>query len=165
MDEATEITPQVYLGPLSVARDQEALKAIGITAVVCAAAEGRPFFPDSFAYCDVGQDLIEHTCGIKNMLQIIDHVWDFCEPMLLQATHDDYDNDVMKKHQQHRILVHCVHGRTRSAAVVVYLLARLENATISQAYQCVRSRRDVLIPQEWLVAMQTKLDRQVKVPC
>ena len=77
MDMATKISDNIFLGPLSVARKQDSPKELGITAVVCAAAEGRSFFPGTFDYYEASQ-LVEHT-----IIGILDDVWKFVEPKLL----------------------------------------------------------------------------------
>ena len=78
MDQATEITQHVYLGPLGVARQRETLLQLNITAVVCVAAEGRAYFPRDFAYWESsGDPIVEHTCHYHDVVNTLDQVWDF----------------------------------------------------------------------------------------
>lgn len=74
MDEPTIVTNNILLGPLSIARDLDSLKGLGISAVVCVAAEGTSFFPDAFNYYEA-PELVEHMCGIDDILRILDEVW------------------------------------------------------------------------------------------
>ena len=149
MDEATEILPLLYLGPLAIARDCATLQHLGISAVVCAAAEGRPYFPDMCEYFELLQPPIEHTCGIHDLVVDLDAIWTFVAKQFAQ---------------NHKVLVHCVHGRTRSASIVAYILAKQQqqqnnnNSNILQAYEMITSKRDVFIPEEWLEALQKKFD-------
>lgn len=142
MDEATEITEQLYIGPLTIARDLEALKKLKISAVICAAAEGRKFFPDEFDYFEMPQ-LVEQTCGADNIVNALDDIWSFASEKLSSDK---------------RIFVHCVHGRTRSSSILSYLLAKQRGITFKEAYDIVLSKRDVFIPEDWIEALQKKLE-------
>ena len=148
MDQATEITKQLYLGPLGVARQRETLHQLNITAVVCVAAEGRAYFPRDFAYWEsAGDPIVEHTCHCHDVVGALDQVWDFVSSHTTDVRHPE----------EGRVYVHCVHGRTRSAAVVTYLVAKMENTTIAEAYERLRTKRDVFVPDAWLQALQDKL--------
>ena len=142
--DATEITERLYLGSLSAARDRDALERLGITAIVCVAAEGRPYFPETLRYLELQRPPVEHTCGIQDLIVELDRIEQF----------------VMTQWRQKkcRVLVHCVHGRTRSAAVVTYLLAKHGSNSIAEAYAFVAAKRDVFVPEEWLAALQAKMD-------
>ena len=73
-----------------------------------------------------------------------------------------------KTNKNRLVYVHCVHGRTRSAAIVCYLLARRppsssdECWTIQQAYEWVRTKRDIFLPDTWLDALQSKLNKDLR---
>ena len=138
----TQITENLYLGSLAAARNLPLLLRHKITTIVCAAAEGRPHFPQHFAYWEMtdGPLLVEHACDISDLVEALDDVWTFCAPRLTN-----------------KMLIHCVHGRTRSAAVLAYILAKQANTTIPQAYALIASKRDVLVPEPWLEALQVKL--------
>lgn len=144
MDEATEITPLLYLGSLAIARSCAPLQRLGIAAIVCAAAKGRPYFPDAFEYLELQQPPVEHTCSIEDLVLELDAIWAFAAK---QFAHN------------RKVFVHCVHGRTRLASIVVYILAKQNNCTIAQAYELVAAKRDVFIPEDWLEALEKKLDR------
>lgn len=146
MEQATQITDQIYIGPLAVARDLKELERLEISAVVCAAAEGRNFFPDDIDYWESPKLLAEHSCDISDILGVLDDVWKFCECRLRKGE---------------KLYFHCVHGRTRSACFVTYILARLNrNTIIMDTYKMIQTKRDIFIPEEWLEAMQAMLSKE-----
>ncbi|CAB9519318.1 Protein phosphatase Slingshot homolog 2 [Seminavis robusta] len=148
MDAATQVTNQIYIGPLSVARDRKELKRLEVSAVVCAAAEGRCFFPDEFDYWEAPQ-LAEHSCDIIDILDLMKDLWDFCEPRLQKGE---------------KLFFHCVHGRTRSATMLVYILSKGSKKRVLETYEIIRAKRDVFIPEPWLQAMQAKLSQHESLP-
>ena len=144
MDQATEITPNLYLGPLVVARDLAELERLKITAIVCAAAEGRAHFPDRFDYLEMAH-LVEHNCDIDDIVSSLGDIVTF------------YDKQQQQQGGEGKVFVHCVHGRTRSASIVTYLLAKQMGCSIRDAYKTIVQKRDVLIPEHWLEALESKL--------
>ena len=149
MDQATQITENIYLGSLAVARDLPALQRLQISAIVCAAAEARPHFPDEFDYFEM-TDLVEHACDIDDIVKALDDIWTFVSAQLLA--------------QDKKVLVHCVHGRTRSASIVTYILAKQSCCSIREAYALIASKRDVLVPEAWLEALEAKLCQSKNKP-
>ena len=147
MEEATRVADNLYLGPLAVARDLPTLQRLQISAIVCAAAEGRAHFPACMDYLEMPH-MAEHSCDIKDIVHVLDDVWAFCSRRMALGQN---------------ILVHCVHGRTRSASIATYILARQKpGCSVREAYAVVRSKRDVLVPESWLEALEVELQRANK---
>mmetsp|Transcript_16391 Transcript_16391/g.19953 ORF Transcript_16391/g.19953 Transcript_16391/m.19953 type:complete len:206 (-) Transcript_16391:448-1065(-) len=146
MSSASQITEQIYLGPHTVARDRSQLEKLNISAVISMTAECGILFPDddNLEYFYQGDKLIEHECTIDDVVDIIDDVFEFANEKLSNGAD--------------KIFVHCVQGKTRSAAAVTYILAKRNNKTIKDAYSFVKSKRDINIPPNWLEALQIHLD-------
>ncbi|MFK7827228.1 MAG: dual specificity protein phosphatase family protein, partial [Oligoflexales bacterium] len=146
MSSASQITEQIYLGPHTVARDRNQLEKLNISAVISMTAECGIIFPedDTLEYFYQGDKLIEHECTIDDVVEIIDDVFEFADEKLSNGTD--------------KIFIHCVQGKTRSAAAVTYILAKRGRMTIKDAYNFVKSKRDVNIPSNWLEALQNHLD-------
>jgi len=146
MASASQITDQIYLGPHTVARSREELAKLGITSIISMTAECGIQFPedDTLQYCFLAENLVEHTCTIEDVLDILDDVVDFA-------------SNKMNKPEE-KIFIHCVQGKTRSAAATAFILAKTSGQSIDQAYEFIKSKRDVFIPKDWLTALQHKLD-------
>ena len=82
--------------------------------------------------------LVEHDCEIDDIIRALDDIYTF-----------------VSRHK--KVLVHCVHGRTRSASIVTYILAKQQAITIPEAYAVIASKRDVFLPPSWLEALEAKL--------
>ncbi|MFK7826010.1 MAG: dual specificity protein phosphatase family protein [Oligoflexales bacterium] len=147
MSIATKITDQIYLGPHTVARNKNTLTELGISSIISMTAECGIIFPEdqSLDYFFKGEDLIEHECDIENITDIIDEMYEFAEHKL--------------KNPEEKIFVHCVQGKTRSAAAVTYILAKEKNISIKEAYEFVRGKRDINVPENWLNVLQDHLER------
>ena len=150
MAQASPITNQLFLGPHTVARNRDELSKLGITAIISMTAECGIQFPDdnTLEYCFLADKLVEHTCTIEDILDIIDDVYHFAAEKL--------------KYPSEKILIHCVQGKTRSAAAAAYIVAKSSGTSIDQAYQFIKSKRDVFIPEAWLSALQIKINDSSK---
>ena len=142
MEEATVILPpnSLLLGPHTVARDKNNLIKLGVSSIVSMTAECPAQFPDDFGYFEAA--LVEETCTIEDILNVMDDVYEFC---------------IRRLNQKETILIHCVRGKTRSAAAATYVLAKMQHASIHQTYETIQQKRDIMIPDDWLEALQTHL--------
>merc|ERR1719499_1057680 len=137
LQEANEILPRLYIGPFKVAEQWEKLNEMGITHIISVAAEGPPQYPDNFTY--LHYNFQESTCTAKDVCDVcLDCFWFITNAL---------DGDDSKSN---RVLIHCNQGKTRSAMIMVYYVAQVSGKSIKDAYDFVRSKRDVLIPEDWL---------------
>jgi len=138
MDLAHEIYPRLYLGPFSVARSGDELKRLGITHTICLSAEGpsEPF--SNMHYLSL--PLVEVHCTLEDGARQLADLVPSCAEFARKALEDDFRS---------KVLIHCLHGKTRSAAMAACLIAILERLSFGEAYQEVKSCRDVFIPEEW----------------
>mmetsp|Transcript_16318 Transcript_16318/g.26559 ORF Transcript_16318/g.26559 Transcript_16318/m.26559 type:complete len:197 (+) Transcript_16318:182-772(+) len=139
MNMAHEIMPNVFLGPFVVARDAEQLKALGITHIVCLSAEGCCPFGGHITYLE--HPLIERKCHIQDIVRTV--------PSCVSFVHK-----AISSSSRNRVLIHCLHGRTRSAAVASCVRAVLLGDTFREAYGYVTRVRDVFVPVEWYDVLQ-----------
>lgn len=141
--EAQEIMPRVFLGPFAVARNEEKLEELGITHVVCLSAEGRCEFHRSVTYLE--HPLVEVDCTLDSGAEQIAKVVPSCVDFVQSALRNGNDN---------KILIHCLHGKTRSAAVASCVRAVLVKEDFRQAYSRIADIRDVFVPVEWHERLQ-----------
>ena len=68
---------------------------------------------------------------------------------------DDNENKTNKRRVDNKILIHCLHGKTRSAAIAACIVAILSReGHFRHAYEQIRQHRNVFIPQEWHTELQ-----------
>ena len=149
MAQAQEVMPGVWLGPYSVARDAAELAKIGVTHVVSLSAEGN---------CSVGgityleHPLVEVECTLQAGAQQLAALVPSCTAFVGAAVAEDS-----------RVLVHCLHGRTRSAAMASCIRAVLLEEEFADAYEAVRTCRDVHVPEEWHAILAAAVNRKRKL--
>lgn len=62
------------------------------------------------------------------------------------AVHDAILHRSREYGSQVRVLVHCQHGISRSASVVLYLLMKFESMSLKDAFRHLKSRRRIILP-------------------
>lgn len=126
----------VFLGPFSVARDANELRRLGITHIVCLSAEGKCDIP-GIVYEE--HALVEVDCTLERGIEQLLACLPSCVAFVRNAVAAD-----------RKLLIHCNHGRTRSAAVAACVRAVLNNEDYDTAYQAVqRAREYVYVPEAW----------------
>ncbi|KAI9205993.1 protein-tyrosine phosphatase-like protein, partial [Polychytrium aggregatum] len=121
----SKITSRIYMGNLGGARDFEGLLKRGITTIVnCTKSEKNMFFPGAFDYIHipvgdsqrrVDQDIMKY--GVYELIQY------FCE------------------NPKSVLFVHCAEGISRSATVVLMLLAEFYVCGRMDALRFLQSKR------------------------
>lgn len=150
-----QIRPRLYLGTMADAAYWPLLEALSITHVVNCAVEAQKIPPPYEAR------------GIKYLLLPLHDSVHEAETMwrhkfrgLRRATR--YVRDVLKgKGQSDSVLVHCVQGMSRGAAVVCAYLMEYESARMDRAVAEVRGKHPgCLVSQHWLSLLQ-KFDAEL----
>ncbi|RYH02458.1 dual specificity protein phosphatase family protein, partial [archaeon] len=123
--------PWLYLGSLGAAYNFDALKAAGITHILCLSAAVRCKFPDHFAYLRLALD----DKADAPLLSIIFEACRFIEDARPAG-----------------VLVHCYQGISRSVAVcIAYMIVR-HNFTFTSALQTIRAVRPQAAPNSGFIA-------------
>lgn len=128
-NEAQEVVPGLFISHIGVARSEEALKELKITHVVNVCEKDYP-----------------RVAGISYLhLPVLDDPGQDILPAAWQATafiHKALAGD------GNRVLVHCVWGRSRSAAVVIAYLMTHRAMTYDDALALLVEKRPVVQPNE-----------------
>jgi serine/threonine/tyrosine-interacting protein len=132
--EMQKVYDQIYLGPYSVAKNQELLQSNNITHILCIRDVEetqfiKPFHPSLFQYSVV-------DCKNSQMESIIQKF----------ATVSKWIDEVVKKGGN--VLVHCVGGISRAPCFVIAYLMEYHNMSFDVAYQTVQSKRFCINPIE-----------------
>eukprot|EP01050_Picozoa_sp_SAG11_P029031 SAG11_NODE_8007_length_1071_cov_0.887860_1_plen_191_part_00 len=106
-----------------------------MTRVLCLAAEGRCAL-EGITYLE--HPLVETHCtlqeGGEQLAELVPTSVAFVAAALGSGS---------------RVLIHCLHGRTRSAAIATCIRAALLKEDFGTAYRVVQACRDVHVPKEW----------------
>ena len=140
MDEAQEISANVFIGSVKMAYDLEKLLKYKITHILSIAEE----FPTKF------NNFTNKNAGLPDVLEISKFItkdWlDECYNFINSSKQDNVEN---------KIFIHCQYGKTRSAIVAVYYVSKTENISILEAYEKIKEKRDITIPYEILSQIST----------
>lgn len=104
-----QIADRIYLGSLGAALNLPELQSVGITHIMCTATGVRSMHPDKFVY---------------KILTVLDSQ----SELLLDHFADSiyWIECALRENVNHKILVHCFAGRSRSVAIVLaYLMYKL----------------------------------------
>jgi hypothetical protein len=121
----SHVLPQVYLSNYGIASDPRAIQCMGITHVV----NCTPHHP--FACAEGPHATINMRVAVTDIAEDALRMQTFFEPATA------FMNDAVQKNPNNKILVHCKHGQSRSATIIVaYMLkhapARFETADIEE---------------------------------
>lgn len=136
LGDATEIVPGVYLGSAYNAANRSFLKRMGIGFIVNVACEVPRYHPDLCTY-------------------LYEPIWDDDNATLdqeqLQRIFDFIDQARAHKSESGNVLVHCVMGKSRSAAVMAWYVVYKTGYTIEQAVGHLQaSGRDLALNVQFL---------------
>jgi len=119
----------LWLGSCKDAKNRRQLVELGITHIFNCALEWKPRSTTAFVY----------KCGAILDLQTQDL-------SLFLAEGFEFLDEV--KRSKGRVFVHCVAGKSRSAALTIAYLMRTEKTTLKQAFYHVKSRRSLIMPND-----------------
>ncbi|KAL4447664.1 hypothetical protein ABPG75_004883 [Micractinium tetrahymenae] len=115
----SEIVPGfLFLGSYDHASRQEILKTLGVGYILNTVPSCQALYKNSFIY---------HT--VSGSPPPFDECYAFLDKV---------------QRKEGRVLVHCMSGLSRSAAVVIYYLMRRNSWRLSEAYRWVKDRRPVI---------------------
>lgn len=135
MDEARVILPppnSLLPAPHTVARERNRPSKLQVSPIDSKTAECPAQFLFDFCYFQA-EELVEETCTIKDILKVMDDVYEFCIYRL--------------NNQKEMILIQYIRGKTRSVAAT-YMLAKTQNTSIHQACKAIQQKRGIMIPDD-----------------
>jgi protein-tyrosine phosphatase len=129
-DEISEIIPdQLFLSSLHYRYQEDLLRELGIT-IICDLSN-RSDLPQN------DSNRISYHCY---------SVVDSEEESLEQVMKEIYD--IFQNKGEAKMLLHCVHGVSRSAACAIYCLMKATNQTLKQSFQQIKVIRPVVLPNK-----------------
>jgi protein-tyrosine phosphatase len=126
---ASKITDNVYISDFPSACNINRLKDDGITHILCAILSLDPIYPNDFTYKNVHVRDVSH----ENLTQYFDECVDFIDSAVKSGG---------------KVLVHCSYGISRSASIVIAYLMKKHAMTYDEAYDYVKSHRDIIEPND-----------------
>lgn len=124
----TKITSNIYLGSIEAATDSSLLKELGITHIINAAKDAK-YNSGKIKQIKLELDDVPE----ENLFRVL-------EPSRMVI------NRILVSGSDHKILVHCIAGISRSASVVIYHLMKSKNWSFDRAKEFVKSKRIVINP-------------------
>lgn len=139
--EINEIVPGVFISDFSSACETDKLKDMGITHIVTAISGVNEMYPDLFKY---------HTIDIcdRKYYDIKKH-FNSCA---------EFIDDAIK--QNGKVLVHCLKGASRSAAIVAAYLISKKNYTCAFALGIMKEKRKVVNPNDGFVQQLMEYEQE-----
>ena len=139
LNDPSYVIDRLYLGSAFNAADFEWLKDNDIELVVNATSGISNFFPDDFEYQNYE---VEDLKG-NSLSAFYEHFY-----------------QLMATDPERNILIHCYAGRSRSASLVVYYLAKHYKFTVDEAIAFLKERRPIInINKEFIHEIKLLLDQ------
>jgi len=132
-----QITPEIWIGSSTDAKDRESLRREGIRSILCLDGCLLGMKPDTLGVNQI--EVVELVDGRGNKPEVFLRAVGFLKKLKM-------------KHSP--VLVHCHAGQSRSAAVVCKFLMKEEGASLGQAMKRITSKRKVVI----VAGLQEALD-------
>jgi atypical dual specificity phosphatase len=123
------IIDHLFLGSGKDAQDKDALLEAGVSIVLNVTAEWRISHPNDFTH-----HRIELADSVRQSLDVA--MEKACEII----------SNAKTQNPPSKILVHCVMGRSRSAAIVMAYLVKYENMTLKEAFELTHKARPIVRP-------------------
>lgn len=137
------VVPELYIGSIGAAINKEALKANGITHVLCAAGGIKLYHPNDFIYKQI-------IIGDTPQSDIYAHLASCCSFIGRAISGGG------------RVLVHCFAGKSRSATVLASYLMLTKRMDMVTAIDLIRKKRPIVQPNPGFCAQLLKWNRYIK---
>ena len=140
----SEIFSHLYLGSVGAAMNKNNLMGIGITHVLVVADHIKPRFPDLFTYkCVSFLDTPE-----SDLLGILDECFDYIDQVQREGG---------------KVFLHCFAGKSRSAAVCIAYVMKVNRISLLEAFRFVRERREAAMPNTGFMHQLKKYEESLGV--
>jgi protein-tyrosine phosphatase len=152
--DSCEIYPNVYVGSLQAAVDEENLRKYAIRGVLTVANQLEVNLPEDIHHLQI--NIADHPCA--NILEILSQSLDFIDHILSNRTvvSSEGDPDPLKKSC---VLVHCASGISRSVSVCCAWLMIRQRMTFDQSMELIRQKRSRANPNLGFRQQLTYLER------
>jgi len=143
-----KVADALYVGSIGAAKNRAALRAHGITHILCVMKGTGPVYPNEFAYMTMPVDDNPNT-------NIQDYFHD-CFSFIDEA-----------RNGGGAVLVHCFQGKSRSVAVVTAYVMAMARCTFIEALDAVRRARPCAEPNPGFAVQLRRFERsgwKVRVP-
>lgn len=146
-----EVLPNLYIGSIGAAVNNEKLRELGITNVLslCGDIGYKKEENVSYRYFNVS----DKPKNMHELFSILNEVLFYIDEVLS----DDERN--RKGRSTNRILVHCMMGRSRSATVIIAYLMMKHSMKWREALEFLRGKRSIVEPNIGFIIGLRKLDR------
>jgi len=142
--EANKIIENLWLGAVSSSCNREMLHENGIETVVSAILGGSAAYPFDFHYERSKLRDVEDE-DIKSEFY-----------RLLPIIHTELIN--------HKgVLVHCVHGKSRSVSIVAAYLIKYKNMTTEEALSFIKNKRTQIAPNESYIRQLKEFEEEISL--
>jgi Dual specificity phosphatase, catalytic domain len=141
--EATKILDNLWLGSITSSCNREALHENKIETIISAILGSTASFPFDFNYDraklrDVQDEDI--LCDIKRLLPII---------------HNEINNE-------RGVLIHCIHGKSRSTTIVAAYLIKYKNMTTDEALEFIKNKRSQIDPNPGYIRQLREFEDEIR---
>eukprot|EP00026_Physarum_polycephalum_P008509 Phypoly_transcript_08597.p1 GENE.Phypoly_transcript_08597~~Phypoly_transcript_08597.p1 ORF type:complete len:406 (-),score=78.88 Phypoly_transcript_08597:280-1404(-) len=137
------LTGKLWLGSCRDARQKHKLLDMGITHIINCAIEWKNHFPSSFIYYNGNVFDNEN----QDLSVFFSEAFDFLDNVFKVPTN--------------KVFIHCVVGKSRSAALTMGYLMRVEHLTLKQAFAHVKACRPIVNPNDGFMRQLMALEMQI----
>jgi protein-tyrosine phosphatase len=137
------LTGKLWLGSGRDARQKNKLINLGITHIINCAIEWKNHYPSTFIYFN-GNVLDNES---QDLSVFFSEAFDFLDDVFKVPTN--------------KVFIHCVVGKSRSAALTMAYLMRVEHLTLKQAFAHVRACRPIVCPNDGFMRQLMELEMQI----
>ena len=126
---ANEVIDRLFISDIASAYNQDQLDKIGITHILVVALGLGPVFPEKYVYKTIplrdtpDSDIFEYLDGCVSFI-----------------------DSALKSNKKNKVLVHCMYGVSRSAAVVIAYLIKIKKMCYQDAYNYIKTKRKIARP-------------------
>lgn len=132
MDTITEIIPNLYVGGYGGAMDEDLLKTHNIRTIITLSSKLELPHKDEYEYYLYD---IQDACDFN-----IDYYFEDIVSIIYQSIQ-----------KNNNTLIHCYCGASRSVTFCIAYLIKYHNMTLVQAYELIRSKRNIIEPNNGFI--------------
>ena len=125
----SKITNQLYLGGAAEAKNKRWLKDHGVTHIINCSIEHDNYYPSDFVYLSLNL----YDDPRQTLYGVLEIAYRFLTDAIFNGG---------------TVFVHCHAGVSRSASIVIYYMMKTQRWSYIQAFQYVKSKRDIINPNQ-----------------
>jgi len=136
----TEVTPQLFLGSLEDAKNEQELRSRAITHVI--SLIGNKHLIRGIAH----QHHPMNDMGKTDLENIMNNLWTFVE---------------QSQRPGNALFVHCMWGQNRSAVIMIVILMRCHSWSLQEAFKFLKSKRPLVQINEQYAKQLEKIEQEL----